>query len=101
MKKYGIAGILLAVFLAGSLFLPPRIMEWQDRRKIGTSQTEEVQEVVLREQVFMTLTQRLALLDTERQGVDTLALLNGKNFTQETIEAQVLGEIRQIGRAHV
>ena len=78
MKKYGIAGILLAVFLAGSLFLPPRIMEWQDRRKIGTSQTEEVQEVVLREQVFMTLTQRLALLDTERQGVDTLALLNGK-----------------------
>ncbi|MCI8334206.1 MAG: hypothetical protein HFH25_06455 [Lachnospiraceae bacterium] len=94
MKKYGIAGILLAVFLAGSLFLPPRIMEWQDRRKIGTSQTEEVQEVVLREQVFMTLTQRLALLDKERQGVDTLALLNGKNFTQETIEAQVLGELR-------
>ncbi len=98
MKRYGIAGILLAVLLAGSLFLPPRMMEWQDRRKIGTSQTEEVQEVVLREQVSMTLTQRLSLLDTEREGVDTLVLLNGKNFTQETIKAQVLGEIRILAK---
>ena len=65
MKNYIIAGILL-IFLSGaSLFLPSYVMEWQDEQRTEKSQSEEVQEVVLKEQISMTLSEKLKLKEQE------------------------------------
>lgn len=96
MKRYLIVGGLLAALIAAGFFLPPRVMEWQDQRRIGNAETEEVQEVVLKEQASMTLLQRLLLRNREGEEVDALKLVNGKNYTEDTIGEQVRAEIRTL-----
>lgn len=91
MKNYIIAGILLLFFSAASLFLPSYLMEWRDEQRTEKSQVEEVQEVVLKEQVSMTLSEKLKLRGQET--VNALELVNGKNYNQDTINEQVRKEI--------
>ena len=91
MKNYIIAGILLLFFSVASLFLPSYLMEWRDEQRTGKSQVEEVQEVVLKEQVSMTLSEKLKLRGQET--VNALELVNGKNYNQDTINDQVRKEI--------
>lgn len=91
MKNYIIAGILLLFFSAASLFLPSYLMEWRDEQRTEKSQVEEVQEVVLKEQVSMTLSEKLKLRGQET--VNALELVNGKNYNQDTINDQVRKEI--------
>lgn len=93
MKRYLIVGGLLAALIAAGFFLPPRLMEWQDQQRIGNAETEEVQEVVLKEQASMTLLQRLLLRNREGAEVDALKLVNGKNYTEDTIGEQVRAEL--------
>ena len=57
MKNYVIAGFLLIILTVASLILPSQILRWQDAQRTEKSETEEVQEVVLREQVSMTLSE--------------------------------------------
>lgn len=91
MKNYIIAGILL-IFLSGaSLFLPSYVMEWQDEQRTEKSQAVEVQEVVLKEQISMTLSEKLKL--KEQETVHALELVNGKNYNQDTIYEQAEKEI--------
>lgn len=96
MKRYLIAGALLAALVAAGFFLPTRVMEWQDQQRIGNAEAEEVQEVVLKEQASMTLLQRLLLRNREGAEVDALKLVNGKNYTEDTIGEQVRTEIRTL-----
>lgn len=91
MKNYIIAGILLLFFSAASLFLPSYLMEWRDEQRTEKSQVEEIQEVVLKEQVSMTLSEKLKLRGQET--VNALELVNGKNYNQDTINDQVRKEI--------
>lgn len=91
MKNYIIAGILLLFLSGASLFLPSYIMEWRDEQRTEKSQVEEVQEVVLKEQVSMTLSEKLKLRGQET--VNALELVNGKNYNQDTINDQVRKEI--------
>lgn len=91
MKNYIIAGILLLFFSVASLFLPSYLMEWRDEQRTEKSQVEEVQEVVLKEQVSMTLSEKLKLRGQET--VNALELVNGKNYNQDTINDQVRKEI--------
>lgn len=91
MKNYIIAGILLLFLSGASLFLPSYIMEWRDEQRTEKSQVEEVQEVVLKEQVSMTLSEKLKLRGQET--VNALELVNGKNYNQDTINEQVRKEI--------
>ncbi len=91
MKNYIIAGFLLLFLSAASLFLPSYVMEWQDEQRTEKSQVEEVQEVVLKEQVSMTLSEKLKL--REQEAVNALNLVNGKNYNQDTIDEQVRKEI--------
>lgn len=91
MKNYIIAGILLLFLSGASLFLPSYAMEWQDEQRTEKSQAEEVQEVVLKEQVSMTLSEKLKL--KEQETVNALELVNGKNYNQDTIYEQVKKEI--------
>lgn len=91
MKNYIIAGILLIFFSVASLFLPSYLMEWRDEQRTEKSQVEEVQEVVLKEQVSMTLSEKLKLWGQET--VNALELVNGKNYNQDTINEQVRKEI--------
>lgn len=91
MKNYIMTGILCIVLAAASLFLPSAVMEWQDEQRTGKSETEEVQEVVLREQVSMTLSEKLRLRSQDT--VNALTLVNGKNYNQDTIDEQVRKEI--------
>lgn len=91
MKNYIIAGILLVFLCAASLFLPSYMMEWQDEQRTEKSEVEEVQEVVLKEQVSMTLSEKLKL--QVQDNVNALGLVNGKNYSQDTIDEQVRKEI--------
>ena len=91
MKNYIIAGILLLFLSGAGLFLPSYIMEWRDEQRTEKSQVEEVQEVVLKEQVSMTLSEKLKLRGQET--VNALELVNGKNYNQDTINDQVRKEI--------
>lgn len=91
MKNYIIAGILLLFFSVASLFLPSYLMEWRDEQRTEKSQVEEVQEVVLKEQVSMTLSEKLKLRG--QKTVNALELVNGKNYNQDTINDQVRKEI--------
>lgn len=91
MKNYIIAGIFLLFLSGASLFLPSHIMEWRDEQRTEKSQVEEVQEVVLKEQVSMTLSEKLKLRGQET--VNALELVNGKNYNQDTINEQVRKEI--------
>lgn len=94
MKNYIIAGILLIVLAAASLFLPSSVMHWQDEQRTGKSETEEVQEVVLKEQISMTLSQKLALRNQEM--VNAISLVNGKNYNQDTIGKQMRQEVETL-----
>lgn len=92
MKNYVIAGLLLFLLAAASLFLPSRVLKWQDRQRTGKSEIEEVQEVVLKEQISMTLSEKLKLRSQDT--VNTLTLVNGKNYNKDTIEEQIKKEIK-------
>lgn len=91
MKNYIIAGILLLFLSVASLFLPSYLMEWQDEQRTEESEAEEVQEVVLKEQISMTLSEKLKLKTQE--STNALQLVNGKNYNRDTIYEQVEKEI--------
>lgn len=91
MKNYIIAGILLLFLSGASLFLPSYLMEWRDEQRTEKSEAEEVQEVVLKEQISMTLSEKLKLKIQE--SANALQLVNGKNYNQDTIYGQVKKEI--------
>ena len=91
MKNYVITGVLLLFLTAASFFLPIRVLKWQDEQRTGKSEIEEVQEVVLKEQISMTLSEKLKLRNQET--VNALTLVNGKNYNKDTIEDQIRKEI--------
>ena len=91
MKNYVITGVLLLFLTAASLLLPIRVLKWQDEQRTGKSEIEEVQEVVLKEQISMTLSEKLKLRNQET--VNALTLVNGKNYNKDTIEDQIRKEI--------
>lgn len=91
MKYYIIAGTLLILLALTSLFLPSYILEWQDGQRTEHSEIEEVQEVVLKEQLSMSLAQKMQILTEDT--VNALSLYNGKNFSQNTISGQVRNEL--------
>lgn len=91
MRNYIIVGILLLFLSAASLFLPSYIMDWQDEQRTEKSEAEEVQEVVLKEQISMTLSKKLKLKNQE--STNALQLVNGKNYNRDTIHEQVEKEI--------
>ena len=91
MKNYVITGVRLLFLTAASFFLPIRVLKWQDEQRTGKSEIEEVQEVVLKEQISMTLSEKLKLRNQET--VNALTLVNGKNYNKDTIEDQIRKEI--------
>ena len=91
MKNYVITGVFLLFLTAASFFLPIRVLKWQDEQRTGKSEIEEVQEVVLKEQISMTLSEKLKLRNQET--VNALTLVNGKNYNKDTIEDQIRKEI--------
>ncbi|NBK93193.1 hypothetical protein D5278_14595 [bacterium 1XD21-13] len=99
MKNYVIAGFLLIILTVASLILPSQILRWQDAQRTEKSETEEVQEVVLREQVSMTLSEKLRLQKKEEE--NALTLVNGKNFNKDTIEEQMKKEIRILAEKEI
>lgn len=98
MKNYVIAGFLLIILTVASLLLPSQILRWQDEQRTEKSETEEVQEVVLREQVSMTLWEKLRL---QAQETASVTLVNGKNFNKDTIEEQMKKEIGILAEKHI
>ncbi len=99
MKNYIIAGALFLVLSVSSLFLPTSIMKWQDEQRTRESETEEVQEVVLKEQISMTLTEKLMF--REQDTINTLALVNGKNYTKDTVVDQMRKEIEILSQKEI
>jgi len=98
MKSYLIAGILIAGAAAASMLLPDTLLRWQDEKQVGRAEVKEAEEVILTEQASMTFSQKLELL--KGNTVNTLTLVNGKNYTQETIGAKVkeeAGKLAELG----
>lgn len=99
MKNYIIAGAILVLLTLASLFLPSYVLEWQDEQRTEHSETEEVQEVVLKEQLSMSLAQKMEL--RQKDTVNALNLYKGKNYDQETIDAQVRSEIEILAEKEI
>lgn len=99
MKKYFITGVLFLILSLSSLFLPTSVMKWQDEQRTRESETEEVQEVVLKEQISMTLTEKLMFRGQETS--NALALVNGKNYTKDTVEEQMRKEIEILAQKEI
>lgn len=94
MKKYLVTGILiLAVAIAG-MKVPELLFAWQDERQFGKIRVEAAQEVVLKEQVSMTLSQKMELLRSDN--LDSITLRNGKNYTQDTVVEKAGQEVERL-----
>lgn len=99
MKNYVIAGMLFLLLTGASLFLPSRVLRWQDEQRTGKSETEEVREVVLKEQISMTLSEKLKLRG--QATVNTLSLVNGKNYNKDTIKDQIKKELETLAEEEI
>jgi hypothetical protein len=94
MKKYLAAVLGLLLVAAASLVLPSFAMEWQDDRQVGTCETEDTEAVVLTEQAAMSLCEKIQLMNTDT--VNYMTMLNGKNYTQDTLKEKLLEELEKL-----
>lgn len=94
MKKYLWTGVLILLVCAGGICLPSLLLGWQDEKRIGRSEAEDAQEVLLTTHTELTLTEKLNLM---RKGtMNSIALENGKNYKYNTIEAKMREEIQKL-----
>lgn len=94
MKKNLWTGILILLVCAGGICLPSILLGWQDEKRIGRSEAEDAQEVLLTVQTELTLTEKLNLMC--KGTMNSIALMNGKNYKYNTIEAKMREEIQEL-----
>lgn len=93
MKKYLLIPFLTAAVLAAGLWMPSRILEWQDQKKLGYMMTETAEEVVLTSRAELSIIEKLQLMQKDQ--VISLPA-EGKNYTEETIFDAVSRELETL-----
>lgn len=88
--------IMIALVLVGIIgfFLPPQLMEWKDGQQVDISHTKKAEEIALVSQTSLSLTEKMDLY--QRKTSNTLGVVRGKNYDQESIEPKVREELQKL-----
>lgn len=92
--KYFLMGCLFLAVAAASIRLPSDMLDWQDKKRVGQSQTLPAQEVVLSAQEDMSLLEKLNLLISDNMHV--LPMENGKHYTREDVTEKAEEELEKL-----
>lgn len=90
MKRYGLMIILIAFALIAGFWMPSRILEWQDQKRMGHMVTEAADEVLLTPRTDLSMIEKIQLM--KKETVISFSA-EGRNYTEETILAQVDQEL--------
>ena len=94
MKRYAAVIFLLLLTGIAAFSFPMRLMNWQDEKRVGTSQVETVERVQLTSQTELTMAEKLELMTSGR--ASTMALVNGKYYDPETIRVKAKEELQRL-----
>ncbi|MCI8417706.1 MAG: hypothetical protein HFI33_09495 [Lachnospiraceae bacterium] len=94
LRGYVLVGSLLLLLVGASRRLPAYFLSWQDEQQVGRKEVWQVTEVTLKAQESLSLSEKIKM--PFHASVKSLALENGRHYTQETIGEKVREELKKL-----
>lgn len=94
MKQYGIVTVSIALAALIGFAFPPRLLRWQDQKRLETSEIVEAEEVFLQSEGTLSIMEKM--LFPGRMNVTFLQMEQGKHYNRSTIQIKAMEEIEKL-----
>lgn len=94
MKQYGIVIVSIALAALIGFVFPPRLLRWQDQKRLETIEIAEAEEVFLQSEGTLSIVEKM--LFPGRRNVTFLPMEQGKHYNRSTIQIKAMEEIEKL-----
>lgn len=94
MKKYLMTVLILMTACAAGFMIPPRLLSWQNEKRLEKSEIKATEKVALSSQTELTMIEKYLLLQSDM--ANTIEMTEGKNYTGKEILENVGQELQEL-----
>lgn len=94
MKKYLMTVLILMTACAAGFMIPPRLLSWQNEKRLEKSEIKATEKVALSSQTELTMIEKYLLLQSDM--ANTIEMTEGKNYTGKEILENVEQELQEL-----